>query len=158
MTANAPRLIMNRLIPLVALAALAALATGCKKDKGLSPAPPAGSAEPGSAASPPASPGSGPMAPATPPPTPAPAPTAGDHAATTPSGLPKECDDYKAAIDKLTACPKLAPAAKDSLVQAYQAASASWARLPADSKKNLGATCKAGADSVLAAGKTQCGW
>ncbi|HEY1559020.1 MAG TPA: hypothetical protein VGF94_29565 [Kofleriaceae bacterium] len=74
------------------------------------------------------------------------------------NGLPVECDGYKAAIDKLSTCPKLAPDAKDSLAQAYQAASASWARLPVESRRNLVATCKAAIESVNAAAKTQCGW
>jgi hypothetical protein len=123
-----------------------ALAAGCKKDPAEgqpTPAPPA--------------------APAAPAPTPAPAPKPAppDNAKPTvlgPSGLPTECDAYKAAIDKLASCPKLAPDAKDSLIQAYQAATGSWTKLPEDSRKNLASTCKAAVESVNAAAKTQCGW
>ena len=148
---------MTKLLPLFAIAALA---VGCKKDKGLPPASATGS---GSAATDHAGAGPAPTAgsaaaPVSPPPTPTPTATPGDHAAASPGALPKECDDYKAAIQRLASCPKLAPDAKDSLVQAYEAASASWARLPEDSRKNLVGTCKAGVDSVTAAAKTQCGW
>jgi hypothetical protein len=135
---------------LVAVVATVALAFACHKDS--SPAA-SGSAEPklpapaGSATEP---------APA---PTPAPTPPPSDKPVKLgASGLPIECDDYKAAIDKLASCPKLAPDAKDSLVQAYSAASAGWAKLPEDSRKNLAATCKAAVESVNAAAKTQCGW
>ncbi|HTR53610.1 MAG TPA: hypothetical protein VMJ10_23110 [Kofleriaceae bacterium] len=124
-----------------------ALAVACGKDKGGDNA--TGSAAPAPPPTPAAAPPPGPPVP----PQPAPAPVQLGA-----NGLPAECDDYKAAIDKLASCPKLAPDAKDSLVQAYQAASASWARLPAESRKNLAATCKAAVDAVVAAAKTQCGW
>ena len=129
------------------LVAVAALSAGCKKDKDT--APTAQTAEPGA---PPPSPAPAPKpAPAVPP-----QPTTPTKLG--PNGLPVECDAYKTAIDKLASCPKLAPDAKDSLVQAYNAASASWAKLPEDSRKNLVATCKAAVESVNAAAKTQCGW
>jgi len=127
----------------ICIAALV-LAGACGKDK---------SDGAGSAAPPPSS--AKPTPPPGPPVPPAPPPAPVQLGA---NGLPAECDDYKAAIDKLASCPKLAPDAKDSLVQAYEAASASWQRLPAESRKNLAVTCKAAVDSVVAAAKTQCGW
>ena len=122
-----------------------ALAAACGKAKSDDTA--TGSAAP----APPPTPAPPPGPPVPPQPAPAPVQLGAN-------GLPAECDDYKAAIDKLASCPKLAPDAKDSLVQAYQAASASWQRLPADSRKNLATTCKAAVDAVVAAAKTQCGW
>jgi len=122
-----------------------ALAGACGKDKSDSATGAAAPAPPAAAPAPPP----GPPVPPAPPPAPV---QLGAN------GLPVECDAYKAAIDKLASCPKLAPDAKDSLVQAYQAASASWERLPAESRKNLAATCKAAIESVNAAAKTQCGW
>jgi hypothetical protein len=70
----------------------------------------------------------------------APAAAAGD--------LPAECNDYKAAIEKLAACDKLPQAARDALKQSYDQASASWAGLPAEAKASLASACKAGADAV----------
>jgi hypothetical protein len=70
----------------------------------------------------------------------APAAAAGD--------LPAECNDYKAAIEKLAACDKLPQAARDALKQSYDQASASWAGLPAEAKASLATACKAGADAV----------
>jgi hypothetical protein len=129
--------------------AIAALSMACKKDK--EAAPPMPTAEQGA-------PAPSPTPPAAPAPTQPPAPAPSTPTKLGPSGLPVECDDYKAAIDKLASCPKLAPDAKDSLVQAYQAASAGWTKLPEDSRKNLASTCKAAVDAVNAAAKTQCGW
>lgn len=73
--------------------------------------------------------------------------------------LPAECAAYKAAIDKLAACgDKVPQAARDSATQAFEAASKSWASLAPEAKANLGASCKAGTDSVTAVAKTPCGW
>ena len=123
---------------------LLAIALGlgaCKQDKTPAAAPP---------------PSSKPSDPAVAPPAPAPAPATPPPAALGPNGLPKECDDYKQAIDELKKCPKLAPEAKDSIVQAYENASAGWQKLPESARRNLAATCKAAVDSVHEAGKTQC--
>jgi hypothetical protein len=131
----------------LALAACLAFASACKKDTKPDTAAPAtaekptapGSDQAGSAATP------------TPTPTPTPPPVKLGA-----SGLPKECDDYKAGIEKLKSCAKISVDAKDSLVQAYEAASAGWAKLPEDSRKNLASTCKAAVESVEAVMKTQC--
>ena len=80
----------------------------------------------------------------------APAAAAGD--------LPKECSDYKAAIEKLASCDKMPQQARDALKQAYDQASAGWANLPAESKAGLATACKAGADAVMQSAKATCGW
>ena len=72
--------------------------------------------------------------------------------------LPKECQDYKAAIEKLASCDKLPQASRDALKQAYDQASAGWANLPAESKAGLATACKAGADAVMQSAKATCGW
>jgi hypothetical protein len=130
---------------LTALLATLALSTSCGKDAPQEAPPPAPAPAPVER-------------PAPPPAQPAPPAEPSKPTKLGASGLPVECDDYKAAIDKLTKCDKLAPEAKDSIVQAYQAASGGWAKLPEDSRRNLAATCKAAVESVNAAAKTQCGW
>jgi len=72
--------------------------------------------------------------------------------------LPAECNDYKAAIEKLATCDKMPQQARDALKQAYDQASAGWANLPAESKANLATACKAGADAVMQSAKATCGW
>jgi hypothetical protein len=64
------------------------------------------------------------------------------------SGLPAECDDYKAAIDKLSTCDAMPKEARDAMKQAFDQASTGWAALPADAKASLATACKAGADAV----------
>ena len=98
-------------------------------------------------------------------PTPAPAGTAAPAAAgTAPAApaaagdLPAECNDYKAAIDKLSSCDKMPQQARDALKQAYDQASAGWASLPAEAKANLATACKAGTDAVTTSAKQVCGW
>ncbi len=94
-------------------------------------------------------------APATAPAT-APAPTGTAPAAA--GNLPAECNDYKAAIDKLASCDKMPQQARDALKQAYDQASAGWANLPAEAKANLATACKAGTDAVTSSAKSVCGW
>jgi hypothetical protein len=72
--------------------------------------------------------------------------------------LPKECQDYKAAIEKLASCDKLPQATRDSLKQAYDTTSAGWANLPAEAKANLASSCKTAADAVMQSAKATCGW
>jgi hypothetical protein len=81
-----------------------------------------------------------------------------DKATPPASDLPAECGEYKAAIDKLATCDKLDAATRDPLKSAFDTASAGWAKLSAEDKAKLGASCKAGADAVSAAAKTPCGW
>jgi hypothetical protein len=80
----------------------------------------------------------------------APAAAAGD--------LPAECNDYKAAIEKLSSCDKMPQAARDALKNAFDQASGSWASLPAEAKAGLATACKAGADAVMQSAKATCGW
>ena len=72
--------------------------------------------------------------------------------------LPAECNDYKAAIEKLASCDKMPQQARDALKNAYDQASAGWANLPAEAKANLATACKAGADAVMQSAKQVCGW
>jgi hypothetical protein len=86
--------------------------------------------------------------------------SAGSGAAPAAGGgdLPAECNDYKAAIDKLSSCDKMPQQARDALKNAYDQASAGWANLPAEAKANLATACKAGADAVMQSAKQVCGW
>lgn len=89
---------------------------------------------------------------------PATAPAAGTAPAAAAGNLPTECNDYKAAIDKLASCDKMPQQARDALKQAYDQASAGWASLPAEAKANLATACKAGTDAVTTSAKQVCGW
>jgi hypothetical protein len=133
---------MTKLIMLVALSTLAF--TGCKKKDNAAKDNTDTTAEKKTTEGAPATPT---PAPAT---APAPAAAAGD--------LPAECNDYKAAIDKLSSCDKMPQQARDALKQAYDQASAGWASLPADAKANLATACKAGTDAVNTSAKQVCGW
>jgi hypothetical protein len=84
------------------------------------------------------------------------APTA--MAAPAAGGMPTECNDYKAAVDKVASCDKLDAAARDALKNAYTQLSAGFASLPAEAKANLAGTCKTALEKVNAAAKTICGW
>src|ERR1700690_293134 len=58
-----------------------------------------------------------------------------DKAAPAPAGArPQECQDYKAAIDKLASCDKMPQQARDAMKQGFDTASAAWANLPAEQK------------------------
>jgi hypothetical protein len=92
----------------------------------------------------------------------APAAPAGSASAAAPPAaagdLPSECADYKAAVDRLSTCDKMAPKAREALKKAFDDASAGWANLPADAKGGLAPACKAGTDAVMSAAKQTCGW
>ncbi len=75
--------------------------------------------------------------------------------------IPAECNDYKAAMEKLAACEKMPQASKDALKQGYDAMSAGWAQakdMPAEAKKAMADGCKQGADALNQSGKALCGW
>ena len=74
------------------------------------------------------------------------------------TGVPPSCGDYKAAVDKLATCEKISKAAREQLEQGYANAAKGWAATPEAARASLDEACKAGRDSVLAAGKAQCGW
>jgi hypothetical protein len=76
----------------------------------------------------------------------------------TPSGLPKECDEYEAAINKLSTCDKMSKQARETLVKAYAEAAEGWKKLPEAAKAKISVSCKSGADAVIASARTQCGW
>lgn len=97
------------------------------------------------------------------PPPPPPEDTEGSDATPAPpagatSALPKECQDYQAAIQRLASCDKLPQQSRDALEQAYETASKSWASLPADQMGQLADACKAGLQAIMESGKTVCGW
>ena len=145
---------MKKLTTLFAVVALAATVslTGCKKktDNAATADKPAEGA-PAAAGTPAAAPAPTPAAPA----------ATGSAAAAAPAAagdLPAECNEYKAAIDKLSSCDKMPQQARDALKQAYDQASAGWANLPAEAKANLATACKAGADAVMTSAKQVCGW
>lgn len=118
------------------------------------PADQAAPAAPGGAAAPAAPAGTAPAgtAPA------AGAAPAGTAPAAAMADLPKECQDYKADIEKLSTCDKLPQQTRDSLKQAFDTASASWASLTPEAKANLSSACKAGAQAVEQSAKSACGW
>ena len=75
--------------------------------------------------------------------------------------MPAECNDYKAAMEKLATCDKMPAASKDALKQSYDAMSAGWANvagMPAEAKKAMADGCKQGADALMQTGKSVCGW
>jgi hypothetical protein len=73
-------------------------------------------------------------------------------------GLPVECAEYKAQVEKLKLCEKLPPKAKDALIKAYNDASAGWKDMPAGAKAGLNTSCKAGTEALAVAAKEACGW
>lgn len=75
--------------------------------------------------------------------------------------LPQECQDYKAAMEKLASCDKMPQASKDALKQGYDAMSQGWANissLPPEAKKAMADGCKQGTDALMQSGKALCGW
>lgn len=73
-------------------------------------------------------------------------------------GLPKECDEYQAAVEKLSTCDKISKQARETLIKAYADASSGWKTLPDAAKEKIAGSCKAGAESVISMAKAQCGW
>jgi hypothetical protein len=77
------------------------------------------------------------------------------------AGLPAECADYKALIEKLAACDKMPAASRDMLKKSFDDASKQWAdfdKLPADAKTALTSGCKQGADALRKAAGPTCGF
>lgn len=76
-------------------------------------------------------------------------------------GLPAECTDYRAMVDKLAACDKLPQASRDMLKKSFDDTSKAWAdfdKLPADAKTALTNGCKQGADALKKAAGATCGF
>lgn len=63
------------------------------------------------------------------------------------TGIP-ECDEYKAAIDKLATCDAIPAETRKMMKDSFDQASGAWANLPAESKAAAATGCKAGADAV----------
>jgi hypothetical protein len=59
-----------------------------------------------------------------------------------------ECDEYAAAVAKLTACNMLPQASRDSIVRSQQQMLAEIARVPAAERAKMGSSCKAGMDAI----------
>lgn len=72
--------------------------------------------------------------------------------------LPKQCEAYKAAVDRLATCDKLTKQARQTLLDGYAKAAEGWKKLPKESMANVKGSCDAGAKSVIAVAKQHCGW
>jgi hypothetical protein len=68
-----------------------------------------------------------------------------------PGELPAECNEYSAAMEKLTSCTSIPPTVRDALKQSYDGAQKLWATMTPESKAMIAKACKGGADSVAAA-------
>ena len=134
---------------------LALAALGCKSkasdDQHAAPAPAPAPAAPAPAA---------PAVPATDPPKPPPQPELAikNEPPVEISGMPKECNDYKAAIERLQTCDKLGVTERAKLRHDYNTAAAAWNKLPDQQKPTLAAACKRGLDQVMKDAKKPCGW
>ena len=67
------------------------------------------------------------------------------------AGLPQECADYKAAMEKYAACDKVPAETKDAMKKGFEASSAAWANIgsmPADAKAQMATGCKQGVDAL----------
>ncbi len=73
--------------------------------------------------------------------------TAAAPAAGGSTGIP-ECDEYKAAIDKLASCDAIPEATRKTMKDAFDQASGAWASLPAEGKAAAATGCKAAADAT----------
>ena len=85
--------------------------------------------------------------------------TADTGSAALPAGMPAECAEYKAVIDKLSTCDKLPQPSRDMLKQSFETTSKSWAdfdKLPDTSKAALANTCKQGVEAVKKAAGATC--
>ena len=72
--------------------------------------------------------------------------------------IPKECDEWKAMVDKLMGCDKMPEPQRKIMKDAYDQASALWPTMPPASKAELSVTCKAAADTIMSSAKATCGW
>jgi hypothetical protein len=73
-------------------------------------------------------------------------------------GLPKQCDDYRVAINKLATCEALPKQARETLVKGYSEAAVGWKALPEAAKEKVGVSCDAAAKAVISTAKGPCGW
>ena len=63
------------------------------------------------------------------------------------TGIP-ECDDYKAAIDKLASCDAIPEADAQAMKDAFDQTSPAWASAPGRGQGGRATGCKAAADAV----------
>ncbi len=73
-------------------------------------------------------------------------------------GLPKECEEWQAQVDKLMACKEMPAQQKAALKDAFAVASKDWAALAKQDRATLINGCKSGTDAILASAKATCGW
>jgi hypothetical protein len=151
---------MKKLATLIGTLALASTlaVTGCKKKEEGATAPATTeapkAADPAAAptpADPAAAPAADPAA-AAPAADPAAAPAA-DPAAAAPAGdIPAECNDYKAALEKVAACDKLPAPAKDAYKNAWTGVETSLkAATTPETKAAVASACKSGAEGLKTA-------
>ena len=77
------------------------------------------------------------------------------------AGLPAECNEYKAMVEKLSACDKLPAASRDMLKKSFDDSAKGWTnvdKLPADAKTALVNGCKQGAETLKKAAGATCGF
>jgi len=74
------------------------------------------------------------------------------------SELPKECEEWKAMVDKLMACEKMPEPQRKIMKDLYDQASSLWPTMTAASKPQLATSCKAAADAIMSSAKATCGW
>jgi hypothetical protein len=72
--------------------------------------------------------------------------------------LPKECEQWKDAVERLARCDKMPDATRKALRQAYDTAAAAWSSLPSEDRAHLAGSCQAGAGAILESAKLTCGW
>lgn len=139
---------MKKLVTLFATLALASTLslTGCKKKEEAAKTEPAATEAPKTTEPAKTEPAADPAKPADPAAaTPAPA----DPAAAPAGDLPAECNDYKAALEKVAACDKLPAAAKDAYKNAWSGVETSLkAATTPETKAAVASACKAGADGL----------
>lgn len=70
--------------------------------------------------------------------------------------IPPECQDYKAAVERIQSCDAVPQAARDTLRASFDKASAGWEKL--GSREHLKPSCKAATDAIVAVGRQKCGW
>lgn len=81
---------------------------------------------------------------------------------TTPiAGLPPECAEYQATIEKIAACDKLPAASRDMLKQSFETAAKAWVgvdKLPEAAKTSLVNSCKQGVTVLKKTAGATCGF
>jgi hypothetical protein len=63
-------------------------------------------------------------------------------------GVPKECDAYKAAVDKATKCDKIPVPTRDQILQYYKSQAAQWKNLTREDVGGIKVTCDQAAESI----------